>query len=187
MSFIHNRTGALVFVAALAVLLLGAGCQKQSGPSEPAAPINADAQPKPADATTESEIRWAEYRSEKLGITIPYPEGWYVEENEYATTGEQIVIFYSTPTPSVVTERPLEAWMSRANGTVADAMRGLDVRSDTTVERSGVSMRRIVFFEDFYAQPEVVLYLWERNGQTYEIGGPNVEVVERMINAFVYR
>ncbi|MFA4846158.1 MAG: hypothetical protein WC654_06400 [Patescibacteria group bacterium] len=69
MSFIHNRTGLALCAAAVAVVLLGAGCRESEAPAGGGAQSRVDA----GDALP---TRWAEYRSDTLGITIPYPEGW---------------------------------------------------------------------------------------------------------------
>ena len=64
-----------------------------------------------------------------------------------------------------------------------DALNGLDIVSSEQVERSGITMRRVVFREDFYTPSEVVLYVWERDGQALEIGGPNTAIVELTITS----
>ena len=168
MSFIHNRTGIALCAAAVAVVLLGAGCRESEAPARVGAQLGVDA----GDALP---TRWTEYRSDTLGITIPYPEGWWVEEKEGGT------YFHATPPPTTETEQPAEMWFEHERGNIANALNGLDVVSNEQVERSGINMRRVVFREDFYTPPEVVLYVWERDGQTLEIGGPNATVVERTI------
>ena len=166
---IHNRTLATCVSVFMALALLGAGCGPSKSPTTPAATATPTASP------TAPITRWSEYRSADIGIVIPYPEGWYVEER-----GNNIS-FHASPPPSIATEYPAEMWFERGERTLAEALGKLDVISQEQVVRSGVPMKRVIFREDFYDPPEVTLYLWERDGTLYELGGPDVSVVDRAV------
>jgi hypothetical protein len=98
-------------------------------------------------------------------------------------TKENGAFFHASQPPDIATEYPADMWLERSPGTIVDALAGLEVVSNEAVVRSGIDMRRVVFREDFYTPPEVVLYVWNRGGQTIELGGPNVMVVERAISS----
>ena len=179
-SFIHNRraTAFTLAAAGLALVLLGAGCSSSSQPSQGSAPSGGIPDTGTPDTGTGAlPTKWATYHSDKLGITIPYPEGWYVEESADGAR------FHTSPPPEGETEYPAEMWISRERGSTADALDGLAIVSSERVVRSGMNVQRVIFREPFYDPPEVLLYVWERDGYTTEIGGPNRDAVERAVSA----
>lgn len=176
MSLIHNRIGIVLLTAAAAVLLLGAGCQKRG--YQP----NSGALDQGPSATTDASgslpTKWTEYRSDKLGITIPYPEGWYVRESGDGDQGSGTVIEFYPNEPPPESDMPAGMWFERESGTIRDALSGLNLASEESLTKNGRSLTRAEFVEDFYdPNPRVLLYLWERGGQTFQLGGPNHEIV----------
>ncbi|MBI4450000.1 hypothetical protein HY634_02995 [Candidatus Uhrbacteria bacterium] len=170
--------GIALCAAAVATVLLGAGCQKQGYPSNSG---RLDQGPNPAppssDATSTLPTQWTEYRSEKLGITIPYPEGWYVEE---ASDGAR---FHEAARPSGDTEYPAELWLDSSSGTIDDYLAGFrsgDVLERNEVIKSGRAMQRVQTRHDLYGT--IVSYLWQQGLTTLRIGGKDGAVVEYVIN-----
>lgn len=175
MSLIHNRRmGAVTLAVAATVLLLGAGCSKVK-PEAPAA--NAP----PADAATIPAIdsglptTWAEYRSEALGITIPYPEGWYTRERNQ--DGALRVDIHPTTLPpfdfpsdamaavSVVVGSFDEETTIQAYGPTAER---------TQISLDGQSVTVLAYAAEFEtpgAQNEYIVYLWLRAGIQYLVEG----------------
>ncbi|MDO8622429.1 MAG: hypothetical protein Q7R80_04320 [bacterium] len=175
MSIIHNRTGIALCAASIATELLGAGCQKQSGPSAATAPTNTDAPSNPADATPDSEIRWTEYRSEKLGITIPYPEGWYTRERDQE--GVLRVDFHPTPLPSFEVPSDAMAAVTVVAGAfdeeaTVQSYGPTAQREQTSLD--GQELTKVSYSTEFETpgvQNEYVVYLWRRNEVQYLVEG----------------
>jgi hypothetical protein len=200
MLHLHNSTRIAVLGAAVVVLLIGAGCKP--GASSDAA-LSGSAQDRggdpaeltqdatasgtaefdaasdaPSESNDVSELTWTTHDSPALGLSIPYPEGWYVEEE---TKNEASVLrFHNAPAPTVATEYPAQMWSDARPGTVADFLSQFDPRDileRTEVERSKRTMTRVVLDHDEYDR--AVSYLWEERGKTLRIAGaegsPEVE------------
>ena len=170
MTIFHNRFSFVALTIAFAVVLLGAGCGKQETPA------GAGAQPS-ADEDDGLPPRWTEYRSETLGITIPYPEGWVTQGDEE----NRSVDFYEGTPPSS-SDQPSAMWYQGRDGTLDQVIRDefpavLD-RQET--QRSGIQMTRITYPYDARLRPDEVMvaYLWaESSGPIKMIGGPKDSMV----------
>lgn len=200
MSSIHNL---IIGAGALMLVFIGASCsggtstrgtsgQPTETPASPSARVSPSptptavtnsASPTPGTGTprpTDSALptRWAMYRNADLGIAIPYPEGWYVEED----MANVRVSFYKQLPPEL-SDMPASMWIERENGAIRSALSGLNVVSEIQKRKAGREMTRVEFLEDFYdPNPRVILYLWEEGGQTVQFGGPETAVVEYAID-----
>jgi len=179
MSYLHNRMGAVTLAVAAAVLLLGAGCSKGHVPAGSAvAPTNTDA----GSRGTPLPTKWSEYRSEKLGITIPYPEGWYVEEHSDGS------IDFSEHAPPAYSDVPSQMWALARESTDVDAAVNTEFpnvyeRGDVT--RSGITMKRIVYPYDARLDPDkrMVAYVWMGGGVVHMVGGAeNDPILEHAVD-----
>lgn len=181
MSHIHNRIGVVMFTVAAVVLLLGAGCQKQE--YQPNSGRLDQGTGTPGGSSGTLPTTWTEYRSDKLGIVIPYPEGWYVNEAGDDDQGSGAAVeFYSTQPPPE-SDMPAGMWFERENGTIRDALSGLSLASEESRAKKGRNLTRAEFVEDFYdPNSRVLLYLWEQDEQTFQLGGPNHAIVEYAID-----
>lgn len=169
MQFIHNRTSIALCAVAAAVLLLGAGCSKAK-PSEPATTAPSSDAQATADANANLPTKWAEYRSEKLGITIPYPEGWYVAENSDGSTD------FFQHAPPAYSDAPSQMWILKRESSSVDA--AIQAEFPTVYERgeitrSGIAMTRIVYPYDARLDPEkrMAAYVWMRANAVQMVGG----------------
>ncbi|MDO8622340.1 MAG: hypothetical protein Q7R80_03865 [bacterium] len=171
MSFIHNRTGIALCAAAIAMVLLGAGCQKQGyQPNSGRLDQGTNPTSPSSDATSTLPTQWTEYRSEKLGITIPYPEGWYVEESE---DGRLIDLYDRQPIPD--SDMPARAQLQVSNQTV-DEVRATfpEVVEESTIDREQRSVLRIVHPRDVEPATDEaprLAYLWVASGKTLVFDG----------------
>lgn len=185
MSFIHNRTGALALVAALAVLLLGAGCSKQSGPAEPAAPTNIDASSQPADAATGSEIRWAEYRSEKLGITIPYPEGWYVREDQSEDATTILIDPAPVPPSGSGSDSPIRVTVTVTPLTLEEALASYEAATTTAVVFGTTNATKVEYRSELGGELEEPSYReayhWSGANRLYTVDGTRGDAIASYI------
>jgi len=169
MSFIHNRMGITLCVAAIAAVLLGAGCQKQGyQPNSGALDQGTSPTSPSSDAMSTLPTKWAEYRSDKLGITIPYPEGWYVEEG----SDQQALDMYRSRPPED-SDMPALIWFERQPGSIEGYLQQLDeVVQDESVQRAGKMMRRISRRSDLFDDLGLsVQYVWIEGDEVYRVGG----------------
>jgi hypothetical protein len=177
MSLIHNRMGAVTLAVAAALLLLGAGCQKAQENRSPILDQGTSALPGAAvDASAQLPTTWAEYRSEKLGITIPYPEGWYVSESGDGDqgSGETIIDFYENEPPAMG-DAPSQMSYRVRSGTVEQVLgEFLAINDRQNVVRSGVSMTRVTYPYDEAAAPDVLMYayVWQSGRDVHLLTGP---------------
>ncbi|MDO8598491.1 MAG: hypothetical protein Q7S02_00090 [bacterium] len=157
----------------------GAGCGSRDTASTPekapSAPDDASAAGA-GDAVTS----WTTYRSDTIGISIPYPEGWYVEEN----AEEAVTSFYPVQPPNDSDMSP-RVWIDRHDELVDEFVTKLDnIQSDEFVQRSGLRMRKIVRRDDLSDDEGfAVSYIWAVDSKTYRIGGrQNDPVFERVVD-----
>ncbi|MDO8462915.1 MAG: hypothetical protein Q7S96_01390 [bacterium] len=192
---IHNRTTNQALIAlALVVIFAGAGCDLRRSavpvgdvPANGSGDTTEDDDTTNADATTIPAV-WATHDSPALGLRVPYPEGWYVEERSTPNAfGEISSSFHSTPAPSTATEYPAEAWIARTPVAIDDIIAKLDaITIDENVDIASTTMRHIMYNDDFYSLP-MSLYLWQHDGYTMEVGGIDANVVLHMVSSFMYR
>ena len=186
MSYLHNRMGAVTLTVAAAVLLLGAGCQKQGYRPNSG---KLDQGPSPSRDASSSTLptTWSEYRSEKLGITIPYPEGWVVSESGSGNreSGETIVDFYEHEPPAMG-DAPAQMSYRFRSGSVEQAQREfLAINDRQVVNRSGVDMTRVTYPYDEAAAPDVLMYayVWQSGEHVHLLTGPaGSEVLEHAVD-----
>lgn len=177
MSPFHNRMGIVTLAVTAAVLLLGAGCQKPQENRPPILDQGTSAPPSAGlDASSKLPTTWAEYRSDKLGITIPYPEGWYVSEsrNSDQGSGETIVEFYENEPPAMG-DAPSQMSYRVRSGNVEQVLgEFLAINDRQDVVRSGVGMTRVTYPYDEAAAPDVLMYayVWQSGGSAHLLTGP---------------
>ena len=179
MSFIHNRMGIALCAAAIAVVFLGAGCQKQgyqpnSGRRDqgtsPASPSS--------DATSTLPTQWAEYRSEKLGIIVPYPEGWYVSERraqDVERGTENVFVDFYESEPPAMSDLPTQMSYRASSGSVAQVLgEFLTINDQQNIVRSRVNMTRVTYPYDDAAATDVLMraYVWQSGERVYLLTGP---------------
>gem|GEM_PF-4032843 len=171
MQFIHNRTGIALCAAAAAVVLLGAGCSKQSenGGASTTPPTN-------TGADVGATERWAEYRSENLEITISYPEGWWVEENNRG--GSTAILIDEEPLPSLDEPSDATATVGVTIGSfnLADAVLsyGSEVSASTVVLGTRRGVTRLDYESELGANTDVrarTVYMWAADGFTTVVQG----------------
>ena len=176
MSFIHNRMGVVTLAVAATVLLLGAGCQKPQENRPPILDQGPSTLPGAAnDASGSLPTEWAEYRSESLGIAIPYPEGWYVEEQSDGSTD----FFENAPPASG--DAPSQMWVLQRESSSIDAAIQAEfptVYEREEVTRSGITMTRIVYPYDVRLDPDkrMVAYMWMSTNAVRMVGGAENDV-----------
>ena len=126
----------------MALALLGVGCGQPKSPTPPAATTTPTASP------TAPITRWSEYRSADIGIVIPYPEGWYVEENR---TAKSVSLFVTAPPAS--SDKVADIFVQTHNATVESLLVafGDSIIEDETVSLGGYNRRRILLRTDRYA------------------------------------
>lgn len=120
---------------------------------------------------------WTEYRSDTLGIVIPYPAGWVVQRDEEDRSAD----FYDGTPPSS-SDQPSAMWYQERDGTLDQVIRD---EFPTVLERqetqhSGIQMTRITYPYDARLRPDEVMaaYLWaEVSGSIKMIGGPKDSAV----------
>ncbi|MDO8462897.1 MAG: hypothetical protein Q7S96_01295 [bacterium] len=174
---IHNRTTSQVLIAiALVAIFAGSGCELRRS----AVPVN----DVPANGTTdttedtgtggtdsvEPSITWTTYESPTLGLRVPYPEGW----KAFTKQDGRVVDFYSS-TPPAMSDAPSDFWSETQPNDIDTALSSfLDIFEQTSVTRNGKTMIRIIYPYDAIAAPDIrmVAYLWEGDGVTNMLGGP---------------
>ncbi|MDP3770949.1 MAG: hypothetical protein Q8R16_01460 [bacterium] len=176
MSFIHNRTGIALCAAAIATVFLGTGCQKQ-GYQPNSGQLDQGTSP-PSDATSALPTKWVEYRNEKLGITIPYPEGWYVSERRAQDAEREVenvmVDFYESEPPAM-SDLPAQMSYRGRSGSVAQVLgEFLTINDQRDIKRSRVNMTRVTYPYDDAAAADVLMraYVWQGGDRVHLLTGP---------------
>lgn len=173
--FVHNRMGLMMVGAAFMLFVFaGAGCgsrEKEGAPEKvPSTPDDASA----ADAGG-AITNWTTYRSDALGIAIPYPEGWY--PISMGSRGDTEFFAENPVENSESSSRVYLAVSNRPVATEIDYPNRLNVFEEL---HSGVSMIKLTFLVDADFPEEVTAaYLWERGGTTYRLVGTEGDAVLR--------
>ena len=178
MSFVHNRRAAAftLVAAGLALALLGAGCSPKGRQSNSGALDQGPGTiPAPSDASNALPTKWAEYRSEKLGITIPYPEGWYVEEGGRGNSTTILVDEQSLPSLDEPSDATATVGVTIGSFSLADAVRSYGSEVQTSAVALGSrNVTRLDYETELGAaidaRPRTV-YLWEADGSAIVVQG----------------
>ena len=177
--FVHNLRWLVVLSVVAILIATGFSCggEKKAGTAPwkaVDAGISSDAGAASdagvASPTTGQPITWTTYRNERLGVTIPYPEGWYVEENEEQRRAD----FYRSAPPEDSDAPASYSYWTR-DGDVTQALTEFLATYETSEDaRSGISMTRVVYPYDADAAPDIrmVAYLWKSSGISHVLSGP---------------
>lgn len=184
MSFIHNRMGAVTLAVAATVLLLGAGCSKAK-PTAPAATAPSSDAQATADATANLPTEWAEYRSEKLGITIPYPEGWYVRENQ--VEGVTTILIDPAPFPQsgAGSDAPIRVVVTVTALSLEDALAAYESATTAEVLLGSTRAVKVEYRSELGGEPSYhETYHWNAVERLFTVDGTkNDAVVAYIANA----
>lgn len=180
-SFVHNRRGVAAIAALIALALAGFGCGKQATPPGAATPIAT------SDGGPALPTQWSTYRNEAWGITIPYPEGWVVEEHP---NGELVEYFDRQPPAN--SDMPSRVWVEVSSRDLEQVRRALPVIADSSnTERNGHSVLRVVHARDEDPAADEsfrVAYIWTLGTNVITVDGVQgdpvlEEIVDRLTNA----
>jgi len=166
--------GAVTLTVAAAVLLLGAGCQKQ-GYRPNSGKLDQGPSPSRDASSSTLPITWSEYRSEKLGITIPYPEGWHASELGTSDQGSGLVVEFYDRQPIPESDMPARVQVQVSDATVEQVRATFpEITEESTVRREEYSVLRIVHPRDVEPATDEtprLAYLWTSNGHTFVVDG----------------
>lgn len=134
-SFVHNWRWSFTVLVAVMLITAGFSC---NGDRERQTATSGD------DAGT-TPTTWTTYRSENLGVSIPYPEGWYVREsrNDDVTT----ILIDSGPLPPVGagSDFPVRVTVTVTQLSLDDVLVMYESATTTVVEFNGTRVTKVAY------------------------------------------
>ncbi|MDO8462962.1 MAG: hypothetical protein Q7S96_01660 [bacterium] len=189
---IHNRITSRVLIAATLVMIFaGAGCDlRRSAVLEGDIP-NDTTEDTGTGGTDAPDITWKTYESPTLGLRVPYPEGWYVEETARGTS--HVVAIGSQPIAQINPSSDFVADVIITSSIVEkDAIiAGYGDEMDRSLVRlAGKEMTRLEYETELGAPDGQTLsrvaLIWSDGGETFIVQGAALDnVVTEVATALI--